>query len=87
MDGNKLNNHYTNLKWCSPMENTSHKYKHETVGIGLTCSKVKEIVRMIENGKESIDIAKKYDVSVAAINNIKKGKTWSVITMRGINEN
>lgn len=25
-DGNKLNNHYSNLEWCSHSENTKHSY-------------------------------------------------------------
>lgn len=27
LDGNKLNNHYTNLEWCSRSENMIHAYK------------------------------------------------------------
>lgn len=27
IDGNKLNNHYTNLEWCSRSQNTIHAYK------------------------------------------------------------
>lgn len=26
-DGNKLNNHYTNLEWCTRSENVKHSYK------------------------------------------------------------
>lgn len=26
-DGNKLNNHYTNLEWCTRSENNLHKYR------------------------------------------------------------
>lgn len=27
LDGNKLNNHYTNLQWCTPQENNEHGFK------------------------------------------------------------
>jgi len=28
IDGNKLNNHYTNLQWCNCRQNTIHAFKH-----------------------------------------------------------
>ena len=30
-DGNKKNNHYTNLEWCSKQENMQHAFSHELV--------------------------------------------------------
>ena len=31
IDGNPLNNHYTNLEWCTHSENQKHAYKHGLV--------------------------------------------------------
>ena len=64
LDGNPLNNHYTNLKWCTSRENNSHKFIHGTIQHGETHSAairddrtVRAIIRLFEGGMAIPDIA------------------------------
>jgi len=92
-DGNKLNNHYTNLEWCTIQHNTTHAYETGLakgqlgkVGLqGITNPKVKltesEVleIRRIFN-LHSIDVLmKKFNVSESTIRSIYNRQTWKHI--------
>jgi hypothetical protein len=91
IDGNKKNNNFLNLEYCTPSENVRHSYK-----TGLACNKgenhplnkltkkdVIEIKTALLNTYIGInnDLARKYGVSFYAISDIKRGRTWSHVTI------
>lgn len=100
IDGNKLNNHYLNLEWCTPKENISHAFntglkKPHPIGSKRSPDGCKNIsISALKRGKsnnrklakedvflilENFDklsipkLAKKFNISVSAIKNIKYG--------------
>ena len=84
IDGNKMNNKFSNLQLLTNEDNISktHKGKSKYKGSQSPMSKltegdVKEIKKMLKNKNiKQIDIAKKYNVSKETITDIKQGKTW-----------
>lgn len=86
-DGNKLNNNFTNLEWCTPLHNNLHALKtglkimpsgsHVNTAV-LSPNQVKEI-----RAKKGIiterEIAKSYNCSKSAIHAILSGKSWKHI--------
>jgi len=98
IDGTKLNNHYTNLEWCTIGENNIHAIKTglnkftRTKRGKLTENDVLEIVDLINNtDMYIIDIARKYKISDRNIRSIRDGKNWKhlnyKITRRKNNDN
>lgn len=90
MDGNKDNNHLSNIKLVTQKENIMHKKIHGTMAIGeknyntrLTRDQVIEIKRLIKNKKSNKlsnkKIANMYGVYENAIYNIISGKSYSYI--------
>ncbi len=86
-DGNKFNNHYSNLEWCTKSENVKHAYD-----TGLTvslkgeenpCAKLtEEQVKHIRNeyGTHAItikELANRYNVSFTTMYNAIKKITWT----------
>jgi hypothetical protein len=86
-DGNKKNNHYKNLEWCSNSENLKHAYntglKGKKIGEQNHKSKLKEkdikdICNMLVYKRMSCkDIGKIYNVDNSVINDIKNKITWT----------
>ena len=85
-DGNKENCHYTNLIWSTYSENNQHAYDTGLKPRGegqykaiLTEENVREIKRL---GKYATfqEIADKYGVSKATIQDVLIGKTWRTIS-------
>lgn len=81
IDGNKSNNHVSNLEWCTPSENTSHGYDSGLIKKGekaswskLTESDVIEIRK--STGLSQRKLGEIYGVSQAAIYFILKEKCW-----------
>lgn len=84
-DGNPLNNHYSNLEWCSQSDNIKHAIKtglkpmlkEDNSSSKLDNIKVKEIRDKYSKGNISLrDLAKNYNVSYTTIRYIVKNKTW-----------
>lgn len=76
-DGNKLNNHFSNLEWCTNLENIKHAWEN-----GFSFKKLisdAEIIEMIKLRNQGMlynDIAKKYNLRRETVSNIirKKGR-------------
>ena len=85
IDGDRLNNHYTNLRWMERAVNSSiRKNKgvgetnHEAI---LNEKQVIEICEMlIQNFKTLQEIADLYNVHKTTISNIKRKKSWRYLT-------
>ena len=85
-DGNKLNNHYTNLEWCSVAHNNLHAYR--------VCGKVNPMqgrkgkfnpnskpvfcLTTSERFDSATEAAEKYNVFATTIAKICKGKGYKV---------
>ena len=86
-DGNKLNPKLTNLEWCTAKENAQHAVKfgltNHTSNIGIRNSnsvlnelKVLKIRKYSKEGKTQSELALKFGVSQANINQILNNKIW-----------
>ena len=83
-DGDKTNNHYTNLRWATPQENTNDKKRHGTVLSGsnnprarLTENDVKEIRKKYSGKYGDIQkLANEYGLSHSAMWSIVHGVNW-----------
>jgi hypothetical protein len=90
----KTDNHYKNLKWATQTEAIAHqqnspavkklrKYMRDNPGDAnnakLTVDKVKQVKRMLKDGKTLKFIAAKYKVSDMQIHRIKTGENWSSV--------
>lgn len=90
-DGDKFNNHVSNLEWCTHSENLKHAFRlglkegnkgednHLSV---LNSDEVLQINKMINDGIEYKDIASEFNISDVTICDIKRGKTWGWLTGR-----
>ena len=94
-DGNKLNNHYTNLEWCTRSENCQHAYDNNlskrrtghTTSVGsknamsrLNETKVKCIRDLYGTGQYTYeDLGKEFGVNQATIGYVIQRKTWKHI--------
>lgn len=80
-DGNKQNNHYTNLEWVTSQENEDHASKNFLKANGTrNCfcvysdDIVHKICRAIDKGRHTQNIADKYGVPYFYVYQIKKGQ-------------
>lgn len=85
IDGNRLNNHISNLRWLERSENSSIrrvKPNGENNGSHILNEKqVIEICELIKENKMSLkQIAVLYNIDKTTISNIKRKKTWSYLT-------
>lgn len=95
IDGNKLNNHVSNLEFCTASHNTQHSFN---IGRIIHNRKITEegLIDIFSNtkfdgldrfkkGSVSInDMAIKYNVSGVTIRNVLKGKKYQTITSKFI---
>ena len=84
-DGNKDNNHYTNLEWCSALYNNIHALekslregqKGETNSQAkITESQAIEIINLILEGLSNIEIADIFDLHDRYVSLIRGKKRW-----------
>jgi len=84
-DGDKTNNHVSNLEWVTASENIRHAFDTGLIKIPrnednklsvLTNDQVREIKKRIANGDKQRDIAADYNVHYSLISHIKAGRKW-----------
>lgn len=82
-DGDKSNNHLTNLRYATKKENEADKIVHGTALYGqrhnmakMTNESVMNARKMLEEGWTRTFIAKLFGVSRTTIGRINSGKTW-----------
>jgi len=91
LDGNKLNNKLSNLKYGTRKENGQDMIKHGTSPRGerggnskLNNSNVKGILRCLAKGWALRKTAEMFDVSISCIYDIKRGVSWKNIQRHNI---
>jgi transposase len=80
IDGNKLNNHFSNLEWCTPSENEIHKHRvlNKTYRkYILTTQQIEKIVKLREEGKRLHELSYMFKVPIDTIH-----KTLSKMDMK-----
>lgn len=88
IDGNKLNNHYSNLEWCTSSENKRHAFRVGLRGGRQSCVRkdrklsdeiVIDIKKMIKAGFSNSEIQKKHGIKPNTFHYIKNGRNYSYI--------
>lgn len=78
IDGDKDNNHYSNLEWVTRIENERHASQMGLNPCKLSDSDVSKIKVLLSKSKMSnSDIGEKFEVSPHTVLQINRGKTWS----------
>lgn len=89
IDGDKRNNHSSNLEWCTRTRNIQHAYDNELrkrpVGENnprniISENKVREICIDLLQGGRTVDIARKHGVKRHNVDAIRKKRNWSTIS-------
>lgn len=92
LDGNKTNNHWKNLQWCTNQMNMSHSWnklnnrkrgKDAIIGISsrkLTENIVKSLPELLKT-KSITEVAKELGVSVSTISEIKSKRSWTWLNL------
>lgn len=91
-DGDKLNNHSSNLEWCSDSQNQQHaletglKQKGEDLyNSKLTNAQVHKVCKLLEEGYRVKDLAVMFDVNTDNIRKIKDGSCFFDIRQLYVN--
>ena len=83
-DGNSSNNHLSNLRWATPIENQADIDRHGTrrrgeavFGAKLDEAGVRAIRQRISAGERNPPIAKAFGVSISTIHLIRHNRIWT----------
>lgn len=87
IDGDKLNNHLTNLEWVTRRDNMLHAHStglinnkgERSATAKLSNADVLEILQRLDTGSSHREIALDYGVSKGCITDINKGLTWKLV--------
>lgn len=81
LDNNPANPCLENLRWVTPSENNSHKWRHGTQQIGERNPSAKltmtDVEAILASRLTSVPLAAWYGVHPSTIQNIRSGRTWS----------
>jgi hypothetical protein len=83
-DGNKKNNHLSNLEWVTPQENIAHSWKMglaHHIGESHGRAKITEeqaqvIIELLGEGKKQTEIMEIINCSKNTVCKIAQGRTW-----------
>lgn len=85
-DGNKLNNHISNLEWVTNYENISHAFANGLIPkcVGQAQSSTiltdESVLYIFSSRTDTDQLASQFNVHPTTINNIKTGKSWGWLT-------
>ena len=80
LDGDKQNNHVSNLEWCTNAENAIHAYQTgitETVNPPFTKDDVKAIRKLKAEGFGATEISRKLSLNYWNVSKVYNNKTWN----------
>lgn len=85
IDGNKRNNHYTNLEWCTIQHNSEHAVLNGLVPRKYTNELLISICELLEKGYKNIEIINKLNLGISnstnsLINHIKHRDSYLYIS-------
>lgn len=87
IDGNKQNNHITNLEWCTPKENMYHATYVLGRGLGennpgskVNSSQVHAICKLLADGHTRKEVAEAIGVTVGMVSQMRQKACWKSIT-------
>lgn len=88
-DGDRLNNHYSNLRWTTPKKNTHDKYKHGTMDLvpegekhhnaKLTKEIVAELRNRVRKGERFMTVIADMGIKKLTGYDAVTGKTWKSV--------
>ncbi len=82
-DGNRTNNHYSNLRWATRSENEQDKKIHGTNNVGekhgMSRLKESQVLEIISSDLMHRELANKYGVARTTISSIKNGRSWAFL--------
>lgn len=73
IDGNKLNNHVSNLEWTWSYENMHHALVHGLRYSAISDATIHEICRRLEAGERGCDISRELNIARHHVKDIKAG--------------
>lgn len=87
IDGNKLNNHVSNLEWNTGSENLKNAFKLGLMKPNPTNAKLSKtdimcIFKLANKGVNQREIALQFKVTQATVSRIKNNKIWKGVTIK-----